>query len=132
VGFGTLFGMPWLGLPGNPVSALVTFELFGRPLVRTLAGHRRPHRRAMPVITAERVSLTAPLTHFLRVVLEDAPSGPPLARLTGAQSSGMLTSMGAADALMIVPAEPAEVPAGTVLRAIPLDGDLGGSERFPA
>jgi hypothetical protein len=44
----------------------------------------------------------------------------------------MLTSMGAADALMIVPPEPLELPAGTVLRAIPLDGDLGGSDTFPA
>lgn len=130
VGYGQLFGIPWLGLPGNPVSALVTFELFGRPLVRTLAGHRRPHRRAIEVVTAEPVSLAAPLTHFMRVVLEDAPSGPPRARLTGAQSSGMLTSMGAADALLVVPPEPLEVPAGTTLRALPLDGDLGGSERL--
>jgi molybdopterin molybdotransferase len=134
LGFGTLFGVPWLGLPGNPVSALVTFELFGRPLLRTLAGHRHPHRRTIPVVLTEPVELAAPLTHFMRVVLEDAdtPDGFPRARLTGAQSSGMLTSMGAADALLVVPAAPAMVSAGTVLRAIPLDGDLGGSARFPA
>ena len=132
LGYGTLFGMPWLGLPGNPVSALVTFELFGRPLLRTLGGHRRPHRRAIDVITGEAISLGAPLTHFMRVVLEDARSGAPVARLTGAQSSGMLTSMGAADALMIVPPEPLSVAAGTTLRAIPLDGDLGGGTVFPA
>jgi molybdopterin molybdotransferase len=132
VGFGSLFGMPWLGLPGNPVSALVTFELFGRPLLRTLGGHRRPHRRAVPVVTADRICLGAPLTHFMRAVLEDVPDGLPLARLTGAQSSGMLTSMGSADVLLVVPPDPLEVPAGTVLRAIPLDGDLGGSDRLPA
>ena len=131
VGFGSVFGIPWLGLPGNPVSALVTFELFGRPMLRTLGGVRRPHRRAIDVIVAEPIVLAAPLTHFMRVVLDDARSGPPLARLTGAQSSGMLTSMGAADALLVVPPEPLEVAAGTVLRAIPLDGDLGGSERLP-
>jgi hypothetical protein len=44
----------------------------------------------------------------------------------------MLTSMSSADALIVVPPEPLEVPAGTVLRALPLDGDLGGSERFLA
>jgi molybdopterin molybdotransferase len=134
VGFGALFGVPWLGLPGNPVSALVTFELFARPLLRTLGGHRRPHRRAVPVVLAEPLRLAAPLTHFMRVVLEDshADLGLPTARLTGAQSSGMLTSMGAADALLVVPPEPSVVPAGTVLRAIPLDGDLGGSASFPA
>ena len=65
-------------------------------------------------------------------LLESGDSALPVARLTGAQSSGMLTSMSAADALMIVPAEPLDVAAGTVLRALPLDGDLGGSDRFLA
>ena len=132
LGFGMLFGVPWLGLPGNPVSALVTFELFGRPLLRTLGGHAKPHRRTIAVESADAIQLGAPLTHFLRVVLEDG-SGPfPMARLTGAQSSGILTSMSLANALMIVPPEPAERPAGTTFRALPLDGDLGGSETFLA
>ena len=132
IGFGRLFGVPWLGLPGNPVSALVTFELFGRPLLRTLAGSVRPHRRTVPVVLDEEVVLRAPLTHFLRCVLTDGDAGPLHARLTGAQSSGMLTSMSAAHALLIVPPEPATVAAGSELRAIPLDADLGGSARFPA
>ncbi|MEO7456412.1 MAG: gephyrin-like molybdotransferase Glp [Gemmatimonadaceae bacterium] len=130
LGFGTLFGVPWLGLPGNPVSALVTFELFARPLLRSLSGHARPHRRTMAVRTGEKITLGAPLTHFLRVVLEPGDDVLPLARLTGAQSSGMLTSMSQAEALLVVPPDALEVPPGTVLRAIPLDGDLGGSERF--
>ena len=132
VGFGTLFGKPWLGLPGNPVSALVTFELFARPLVRVLAGHRAPHRRAMDVLLAEDVQLGAPLTHFLRVVLDREAGDPPRARLTGAQSSGMLTSMARADALLVVPPEPLEVPSGTRLRAIPLGDAADHSARFPA
>ncbi len=132
IGFGTLFGAPWLGLPGNPVSTLVTFELFARPLLRTLAGHRRPHRRSVPVVLDEPLSLAAPLTHFMRVMLARGDDGALHARLTGAQSSGMLTSMSNADALLVVPPEPLEVPAGAGLRAIPLDGDLGGDESFPA
>ncbi len=133
LGFGRLFGVPWLGLPGNPVSALVTFELFGRPLLRCLAGHARPHRRTIPVTLIEPLKLGASLTHFLRVVLEsDGDNAELRARLTGAQSSGMLTSMSSADALIVVPPEPLEVKAGTILRALPLDGDLGGSERFLA
>ena len=132
LGFGTLFGVPWLGLPGNPVSALVTFELFGRPLIRMLGGHARPHRRTIGVTLAEPLRLGAPLTHFLRVALEDTADGYPVARLTGAQSSGMLTSMSSADALLIVPSDPLDVPAGATLRALPLDGDLGGSARFLA
>ena len=132
IGFGRLFGVPWLGLPGNPVSALVTFELFGRPLLRTLAGAVRPHRRTVRVVLDEEVVLRAPLTHFLRCVLVDGDDGLLHARLTGAQSSGMLTSMSSADALLIVPPEPARVPAGSTLRALPLDGDYGASAEFPA
>lgn len=132
LGFGTLFGAPWLGLPGNPVSALVTFELFGRPLIRTLAGHARPHRRTIGVTLAEPLRLGAPLMHFLRVVLESGADANPVARLTGSQSSGMLTSMSSADALLIVPPEPLDLPEGAALRALPLDGDLGGSNRFLA
>lgn len=124
LGFGSLFGVPWLGLPGNPVSALVTFELFARPLIRMLGGFERPHRRTIGVTLAEPVHLGAALTHFLRVVIEEGSDGVALARLTGAQSSGMLTSMSAADALLIVPPEPLDLDAGTLLRALPLDGAL--------
>jgi molybdopterin molybdotransferase len=132
LGFGRLFGAPWLGLPGNPVSALVTFELFARPLLRVLAGHRRPHRRTVPVALREDVTLAAPLTHYLRAMLISEADGSLHASLTGPQSSGMLTSMAMADALVIVESESPMVRAGSVLSAIPLDGDLRGSERFPA
>jgi molybdopterin molybdotransferase len=129
--FGRLFGVPWLGLPGNPVSALVTFELFGRPLIRTLLGSSRPHRRTVPVVLDEEVVLRAPLTHYLRCVLADGADAQLHARLTGSQSSGMLTSMSAAEALLVVPPEPLQYEAGSLLRALPLDGELGGSTSFP-
>ncbi len=131
LGYGALFGAPWLGLPGNPVSALVTFELFGRPLVRALAGHRLVHRRTIAVIAESPVNIAAPLTHYLRVTLGDDVNGVPLARLTGSQSSGMLTSMSTADALMIIPPDPLQRGAGSMLRAIPLTGGIGGSDTFP-
>ena len=132
LGFGRLFGVPWMGLPGNPVSALVTFELFARPALRTLAGSTRPHRRTVRVVLDEPVILRAPLTHYLRCTLDEADDGTLHARLTGSQSSGMLTSMSSADALLVVPPEPASVPAGTPLRALPLDGDLGGATHAPS
>lgn len=131
LGFGRLFGVPWLGLPGNPVSALVTFELFARPLLRMLGGHRRPHRRTIPVVLQEAVQLGAPLTHYLRAVLTDGPGGETLASLTGPQSSGMLTSMAAADALVVIGADQPAVPRGMLLSAIPLDAALDGADRFP-
>ena len=132
LGFGTLFGVPWIGLPGNPVSAMVTFELFARPLIRALGGHSLPHRRTIDVVCGQDLRLAAPLTHFLRVTLARREGQPPVARLTGSQSSGMLTSVALADALLVVPPEPDEVASGSTLRAIPLGETADHTETFLA
>ncbi|MGH7398244.1 MAG: molybdopterin molybdotransferase MoeA [Candidatus Rokuibacteriota bacterium] len=94
--------LPVFALPGNPVSAMVTFELFVRPAILRMAGHTRLHR---PTITARAL---APIKNgdtrrgYLRVTL--TPDGESHgARLTGTQSSGVLRSMVAADGLAVVP-----------------------------
>ena len=123
IGFGLLGGKPWLGLPGNPVSAMVTFELFARPALRRMAGHRLLFRRPITVRLAEPVTLAAPLTHFFRAVVSRPPGddgSPGVARLTGPQGSGLLTSMERANALVIVPEDRARVEAGELLHALPL------------
>ena len=102
VGFGLLRGIPWIGLPGNPVSTMVTFELFVRPAVRAMSGHALPFRRAIAVRVAEPVTVKPKLQHFLRAIVSDSPSGPE-ARLTGPQGSGILTSMARANALLVIP-----------------------------
>jgi molybdopterin molybdotransferase len=117
LGFGTLGHMPWLGLPGNPVSALVTFELFGRPFIRRLRGERQIFRRSIDVRTRDDITLAAPLTHFMRVIVDWDADGA-WARLTGPQGSGLLTSMSLANALLVVPPERMTVRAGEQLRAI--------------
>ena len=66
VGFGLLGTTPWIGLPGNPVSTMVTFELLVRPAIRRMLGHARPFRRASPVVVAEPITLGPKLRHFLR------------------------------------------------------------------
>ena len=71
VGFGMLGSTPWIGLPGNPVSAMVTFELFVRPAIRLMMGQVLPFRRAVPVRAAEPITLGPRLQHFLRVVVRD-------------------------------------------------------------
>jgi molybdopterin molybdotransferase len=127
LGFGRLGETPWLGLPGNPVSAMVTFELFARPAIRRMRGERAVFPRPMPVVLDEEITIGAPLTHFLRVVLTTAADGRVHARLTGPQGSGLLTSMARADALVVVPLEQfgrEPLVPGTVLRALPL-GDRG-------
>ncbi len=121
LGFGLLGGMPWIGLPGNPVSTMVTFELFVRPAIRRLLGHARPFRRTVPVVLEEAATLGPRLRHYLRVVVTPRPDGTLGARLTGPQGSGILTSMARADALLIVPEDRPAVPAGETLRALMLD-----------
>ncbi|HXQ28208.1 MAG TPA: gephyrin-like molybdotransferase Glp [Gemmatimonadales bacterium] len=119
--FGVLAGKPWIGLPGNPVSTMVTFELFVRPAIRRLMGHARPFRRAVPVRVAEPIALGPRLQHFLRAVVSEESPGSLVARLTGPQGSGILTSMVRANALLIVPEDRSEVERDAPLSAILLD-----------
>ncbi len=127
VAFGRFRGIPWIGLPGNPVSTMVTFELFVRPAIRKLLGHCTFFRRAVPVTVAEPIKLGARLTHFLRAIVTET-DGERTARLTGPQGSGILTSMARANALLIVPEEMEAVPAGSTLMAIMLDEPVHLSE----
>jgi molybdopterin molybdotransferase len=120
VGFGMLGEIPWLGLPGNPVSAMVTFELFARPAIRKMRGHALPFRRGVEVTVTEPIALGPTLQHFLRVIVTEA--GDRLeARLTGPQGSGILTSMARANALLIIPEGQHETPAGATATAIRFD-----------
>ena len=122
LGFGSLHGKPWIGLPGNPVSTMVTFELFVRPAIRRLAGHTLPFRRTVPVVVQETITLGPKLRHYLRAIVQaDAPDKPLAARLTGPQGSGILTSMARANALLIVPEDMPAVAVGAALWALVLD-----------
>src|SRR6185437_13333213 len=106
-----------LGLPGNPVSAMVTFELFARPLIRRQCGETQIFRRQLDVRLLEPISIAAPLTHFMRGIVEWSPEGP-CARLTGPQGSGLLTSMARANALLIIPPERVTIRAGELAHAL--------------
>jgi molybdopterin molybdotransferase len=121
VGFGLVGDIPWLGLPGNPVSTMVTFELFARPAIRKLSGRSKPFRRSAAVTVGEPIKVTARLQHFLRVVLTNGTDGGLEAKLTGPQGSGILTSMMRADALLIVPEGQFETPSGARVHALVLD-----------
>jgi molybdopterin molybdotransferase len=139
LGFGVLGGVPWIGLPGNPVSSMVTFELFARPAIRRLRGHTRLFRRPVDVELGEAVTIHAELTHFLRAIvtprtstpyatphasrLSSPPASRLTARLTGPQGSGILTSMSLANALLVVPPGRMRVAAGETLHALPLGDD---------
>ncbi len=118
VGFGSIGGVPWIGLPGNPVSTMVTFELFARPAIRKMVGHRLPFRRAITAEVAEPIRVGPKLQHFLRTVVTDG--NPPTIRLTGPQGSGILTSMIKANALAVIPEGQFVTPIGASIEAIRL------------
>jgi molybdopterin molybdotransferase len=130
LGFAHLRGKPWIGLPGNPVSTMVCYELFVRPAVRKLQGHRVLHRRCVRVAMEEPASTPGRLTHFLRGVVRES-GGNLTARLTGPQGSGILTSMAKANALLVIPEGRDAVLPGETITAILL-GDAGAfAETIP-
>ncbi|MGH7717902.1 MAG: molybdopterin molybdotransferase MoeA [Gemmatimonadaceae bacterium] len=130
LGFGVLAGTPWIGLPGNPVSTMVTFDLFVRPAIRRMLGHARLFRRPVPVTLEEPVTIGAKLTHFLRAVVSANPDGGMTARLTGPQGSGILSSMAAANALLVVPEDRPRNAVGDTLHALLLNDDAHLSDTF--
>ncbi len=113
-GFGMLQGRPWFGLPGNPVSAVVTFELFVRPALRRMGGRRDLFRERSTVTLGAPVTTVGGLTHFLRAVIDDDG----VAMLTGPQGSGLLTSLVAATALLIVPHDVSYLATGSTAHAM--------------
>jgi molybdopterin molybdotransferase len=112
---------PVFGLPGNPVSAHVTFELFARPALLTMGGRRRPFRRPIRATLAAPVSTRPEKATYLRVRLEPDGGGW-LALPTGAQGSAILSGLASADALAVVPVGVSDLPAGAELDVLPLDG----------
>ena len=91
------------GLPGNPVSALVGFELFVRPALLKLAGHRAPVRPRALVALAHEIQ-PGDRPEFQRASVRQAPDGRLVAATTGAQASSRLASLLGANALLILPA----------------------------
>ena len=113
--YGTLQGVPFFGLPGNPVSTMVTFEVLVRPALAKIAG-RQIQQRIVKAIIAD--DLTADgRRSYNRVTLTREPDRI-IARSTGIQSSGALMSMVLADGLAIIPEGTKHVSAGAELRVL--------------
>jgi molybdopterin molybdotransferase len=109
------------GLPGNPVSAMVTFELFVRPLLLRLAGRSDLARPEVAALAGERFAKKPGREHYVRVCLEPRADGALVARSTGTQSSGALRSMTLADGLLVFPAGDSEIAEGARARVIVLE-----------
>jgi molybdopterin molybdotransferase len=114
--FGTVAGRPVIGLPGNPVSALVTFELFARPLLRAMLGLSGDGRLHLPARLSERVPKDRDRRAYLRVVVRPAADGWE-ASLAGGQGSAQLRPLATANALLAVPEGEAAGEAGALYDA---------------
>jgi molybdopterin molybdotransferase len=109
--FGTCGKKLVFGLPGNPVSSMVTFELFARPAIRKMSGALEIFRPRVLATLEESITKGSDKRHFLRawVRIQDRQY---LVRVTGIQDSGVLSSMAAANALMILPEGQTEFRSG--------------------
>ena len=118
--FGTIKGVPHLGLPGNPVSSMITFELFARPAMLKMLGKKNLAKPTVEAVMEDKAKNTDGRRIFLRAVVRKE-SGRYYARTTGPQGSGILTSMSQANALVIVPENIKAVKEGDLVKAIMLD-----------
>ena len=113
--FGNYKNIPFIGLPGNPVSAFVGFEVFVRETIGRLSGISNRIRRTVRV-RSEAEILSDGRESYLRAILYEQ-DGVQIAKLTGHQGSGNLLSLVQADALLIIPAGVKCVPAGQEVNA---------------
>ncbi len=109
----------FIGLPGNPVSSSVTFELFARPVIRKMQGARQLHRRRMQVRLGEDMTKPEALETYARAVLHETPGELPSATSSGDQGSSMLHSLTRADCLVVLAGGSRSLPGGHRRRGDP-------------
>ncbi len=117
---GEVRNIPQVGLPGNPVSSMLTSELFIRPAIRKMMGKAQVARPTIEAVVEDTVVNSDSRRIFARAVVEKR-GGQYFARLTGPQGSGILTSLTVANALAIIPEDKAEVVPGDVVPVMMLD-----------
>lgn len=128
--FGTRRDALWLGMPGNPVSAFVTFEIFARPVIRRMLGDPLPFRPCVHVRAGTPISVAGGASFFLRAELSRGVDGQPEATLTGPQGSNLQSSVARADALLHIPDGVRRIDAGEWLHALDLRTVGRGAAHF--
>ncbi len=121
-GFGTLGRdrTPIFCLPGNPVSALVSFEIFVRPAIRKLLGKRNVHRQSIQAIALERIDSPEGQREFRRGVLHREPDGRYSVSLIGGLGSHLVAALAAANCLVVIEEDVTEVVPGSRVTVQPL------------
>ncbi len=112
--------IPHLGLPGNPVSAMITFEIFAQAAIRKMMGKKNLAKPVVNAVTEDSIINRDGRRVFARVVVEKR-DGQYFARLTGPQGSGILTSMSSANGLVIVSEDKTRVEVGDTVQVMMLD-----------
>jgi molybdopterin molybdotransferase len=127
--FGTIKGMnksgisrniPQLGLPGNPVSSMITFELFARPAILKMMGKKNLTKPTVDAVIEKPIVNNNGHRVYTRAVVKKR-NGQYFAQPTGPQGSGILTSMSLANGLIVVPEDKAEVKTGETVQVMMLD-----------
>jgi molybdopterin molybdotransferase len=127
--FGVIGGKPTFGLPGNPVSAMVSFEEFVRPAMRKAGGERRLFRPVVDAVLKEDMEKKPGRRHFVRCIVT-LKEGRYTATATGEQGSGILTSMVRANGLIVLQEEKTSFKAGEMVKVQLLDRNFEWSENL--
>lgn len=120
VSFGKIRGASWLGLPGNPLAAFITWQLFGEALIRRMAGHSGAAPRKRYVVTAHDISRKAGRCELRPASLVGCdPQGRDVVGFEPDTHSSRVRGLSMASGLIVIPADAAWLPAGTLVEFQP-------------
>ena len=123
VAFGLVGDKPIFGLPGNPVSTMVTFEVFARPAILKMSGHTSLSRPLVDAVCEEEFRTRPGRTNYVRAVTR-YKEGKYFVKSTGDQGSGILISMSRANSFMVLPPDKEKVLQGEVVKVQLFVGDI--------
>jgi molybdopterin molybdotransferase len=127
--FGSIESVPLFGLPGNPVSAMVSFEQFVRPSLLKMQGHKKIFRQKIKAVCAQEIQKSGGFRHFIRAVVKKEKDQY-IASVTGDQGSGILKSMVIANALIVMGENEIRIKKGEQVTIQLLDDSLSQTEFF--
>ncbi|HLA27754.1 MAG TPA: gephyrin-like molybdotransferase Glp [Syntrophales bacterium] len=126
--YGTIGNIHLFGLPGNPVSSMISFEQFIRPALLKMMGHKKIFRKSVKAILKEDIEKRKGLTHFIRAIVS-LTGGRYTASITGEQGSGILKSMVMANGLIVASEDAELIKAGSEVLVQLLDNSLEITEK---
>ncbi len=117
--------VPHIGLPGNPVSSVIVFELMGRPALFKMLGRPITSRLTVQATMRDRIRMTDERRFYARCIVSQEHDGGWVASLSGSQGSGVLTAMARANGIAIIPEGSPDVQPGERVSVMLLDAELG-------